>query len=141
MLERQAMRAGPVHVQLRLAPCLRLITKSCVTSKRLYIARIAGSSKKATRPFPLEGKLLGCFCEVRFPVFSSWPSTWTVLSSMLSCSEIYRRFTGGFARNRGLLGHSVRTVRSMQNLQMPCPAGFSSKSLASGDVVQLVRTL
>src|SRR5437667_12794467 len=116
MLERQAMRAGPVHVQLRLAPCLRLITKSCVTSKRLYIARIAGPSKTAARPFPLEGKLLGCFCEVRFPVFSSWPSTWTVLSSMLSCLEIYRRFTGGFARNRGLLGHSVRTVRLMQNL-------------------------
>ncbi len=33
MLERQAMRAGPVHVELRLVPCLRLITKSCVTSK------------------------------------------------------------------------------------------------------------
>jgi len=26
MLERQAMRAGPVHVKLRLVPCLRLIT-------------------------------------------------------------------------------------------------------------------
>src|SRR5260370_40008501 len=48
---------------------------------------------------------------------------------MLSCSEIYRRFTGGFARNRGLLGHAVRTVRSMQNLQMPCPARVSAKSL------------
>jgi len=34
LLERQAMRAGPFQVQLRLVPCLRLITKSCVTSKR-----------------------------------------------------------------------------------------------------------
>ncbi len=90
---------------------------------------ILGGAKKPARTFALEGKLLGCFCEVRFPVFSSWLSMWTVLSSVLSCSEVYRRFTGGFARNRGLLGHSVRTVRSMQNLQMPCPARFSAKSL------------
>jgi hypothetical protein len=101
----------------------------CDFDEKRYIARIAGPSKTAACPFPLEGKLLGCFCEVRFPVFSSWPSTWTVLSSVLSCLEIYRRFTGGFARNRGLLGHSVRTVRSMQNLQIPCPARFSAKSL------------
>ena len=98
-------------------------------SHTLYIARIAGPSKTAARPFPLEGKLLGCFCEVDFSVFSSWPSTWTVLGDTAVHSEIYRRFTGGFARNRGLLGHSVRTVRSMQNLQMPCPAWFSAKSL------------
>ncbi len=129
MLERQAMRAGPVHVQLRLAPCLRLITKSCVTSRRAAHRWNRRPVENGHAPFPLEGKLLGCFCEVRFPVFSSWPSTWTVLSSMLSFSEIYRRFTGGFARNRDLLGHSVRTVRSMQNLQMPCPERFSAKSL------------
>jgi hypothetical protein len=85
---------GPVHVQLRRACCLRLVTKSCVRFvERLCISRIAGQSKTATRPFPREGKLLGCFCEVRFPVFSCWPSTWTVLSTMLRCSEIYRRFT------------------------------------------------
>src|SRR5712692_6232822 len=100
-----------------------------ISARKLGILGGTGPSKTATRPFLLEGKLLGCFCEVRFPVFSSWLSTCTVLSSVLSCSEVYRRFTGGFARNRGLLGHSVRTVRSMQNLQMPCPARFSAKSL------------
>src|SRR5258707_14616219 len=105
MLERQAMRAGPVHVQLRRAPCLRLITKSCVTSKRLYIARIAGSSKTATRPFPLEGKLLGCFCEVRFPLFSSWPSARIVLGNTVVRSGIWGRFGGGSAGKSALLGN------------------------------------
>ena len=100
-----------------------------ISARKLGILGGTGPSKTATRPFLLEGKLSGCFCEVRFPVFSSWLSTWTVLSSVLSCSEVYRRFTGGFARNRGLLGHSVRRVRCMQNLQMPCPARFSVKSL------------
>src|SRR5258708_34262522 len=60
--------------------------------------------RQSGRPFALKGKLLRCFCEVRFPVFSSWLSTWTVLSSVLSCSEVYRRFTGGFFRNMGLFG-------------------------------------
>src|SRR6266576_3091412 len=130
MLERQAMRADPDHVQLRRAPCLRLDHKIvCDFEEGCTSLESQVRRKRRRAPFPLEGKLLGCFCEVRFPVFSSWPSTWTVLRSMLSCSEIYRRFTGGFARNKGLLGHSVRTVRSMQNLQMPCTARFSPKVL------------
>jgi hypothetical protein len=91
-------------------------------------------------------ELHACSCpfqKIWRPVFSSWPSTWTVLSIMLSCSGIYRRFTGGFARNRGLLGHSVRTVRSMQNPANAFPSEVFSEvvDLASGDVVQLVRTL
>src|SRR5216684_1843893 len=39
-----------------------------------------------------------------------------------SLQAVYRRF----CQEQGLLGHSVRTVRSMQNLQMPCPARFSA---------------
>jgi hypothetical protein len=81
-------------------------------------------SKTATRPFPLEGKLLGCFCEVCFPLFSSWPSASIVPGTTAVRPEIYRRFTGGFAGNKGWLGHSVRMVRFMQNLKMPVQQGF-----------------
>jgi len=76
-------------------------------------------------------------------VFSSWPSTWTVLSSMLSCSEIYRRFTGGFAQEQGL----VRAFCTNSALYAKPVNALSSKvfsevvDLASGDVVQSVRTL
>src|SRR5229473_4022464 len=117
MLERQAMRAGPVHVQLRRVPCLRLINKSCVTSKRLYIARIAGPSKTATRPFPLEGKLLGCFCEVRFPLFSSWPSARIVLGNTVVRSEIYWRFISGFRPIGSNQGRSGQVGHYMQIAQ------------------------
>src|SRR5258708_27998052 len=73
--------------------------------------------RQSGRPFALKGKLLRCFCEVRFPVFSSWLSTWTVLSSVLSCSEVYRRFTGGFFRERGFVGDFFRKMGFFQKTQ------------------------
>jgi len=69
------------------------------------------------RPFALEGKLLGCFCEVRFPLFSSWPSTWTVLSNAAVRSEICGRFGGGSAGNSALLRKGRQLVRYMQIAQ------------------------
>jgi hypothetical protein len=52
MLETRAMRAGPVHPQLRLAPCLRLITKSWVTSKRAVHRYNRRSVENGDAPFP-----------------------------------------------------------------------------------------
>jgi hypothetical protein len=85
---------------------------------------ILGSAKKSARTFALEGKLLGCFCEVRFPVFSSWPSMWIVLSSVLSCSEIYGRFMGGSDRNRSNSGRRGQCVQHMQIAQSRINTGY-----------------
>src|SRR6266851_4475599 len=63
-----------------------------------------GSGAKNQRSKQDHREAVRMFLGGSFPLFSCWPSTWTVLSSMLSCSEIYRRFTGGFARNRACEG-------------------------------------
>src|SRR6266849_5928409 len=81
-------------------------------------------SKTATRPFALEGKLLGCFCEVRFPVFSSWPSARIVLSSMEVRLEVYGRFMGGSDRNRCNSGRLGQSVQHMQIAQSRINTGY-----------------
>ena len=86
-------------------------------SHTLYIARIAGPSKTAARPFPLEGKLLGCSWEVHFPLFSSRPLALVVLSNEAVRSEICRRFGGGSDRNRALLGNRGNSMHDMQFVQ------------------------
>src|SRR5258708_29645480 len=85
--------------------------------------------RQSGRPFLLEGKLLGCFCEVRFPVFYSWLSTWTVLSSVLSCSEVYRRFTGGFFQDKGVFGGSLREQRSLPKMLKSFSTKVSAQAL------------
>ena len=75
---------------------------------------ILGGAKKPARTFALEGKLLGCFCEVRFPVFSSWPSARIVLGNKAVRSEIYGRFMGGSDRNRSNSGRLGQCVLHMQ---------------------------
>src|SRR5258708_36818817 len=89
-----------------------------ISARKLGILGGTGPSKTATRPFLLEGKLLGCFCEVRFPVVSSWLSTWTVLSSVLSCLEVYRRFSGGFCLYKGACFSSFGATGPSQNIAM-----------------------
>jgi len=78
---------------------------------------ILGGAKKPARTFALEGKLLGCFCEVRFPLFSSRPSARIVLGNTGVRSEICRRFGGGSDRNRALLGQSCNSMHDMQIAQ------------------------
>ncbi len=80
-------------------------------------ARYEGPSKTVTRPFALEGKLLGCFGEVRFPVFSSWPSARIVLGNRVVRSDIYWRFISGFCPIRSNPGRSGQTVHYMQIAQ------------------------
>ena len=73
-------------------------------------------------------RLLGCFCEVRFPVFSSWPSARIVLSKTEVRSEIYGRFMGGSDRNRSNSGQSGQCVQHMQIVQSRINIGdFASR--------------
>src|SRR5258708_3344228 len=81
-------------------------------------------SKTATRPFPLEGKLLGCFCEVRFPVFSSWPSARIILGNTVVRSGIWGRFGGGYAGKSALLGKGRQLVHDMQFVQSRINTGY-----------------
>src|SRR5260370_12746261 len=67
--------------------------------------------------FPLEGKLLGCFCEVRFPSFSSWPSARIILGNTVVRSEIWGRVGGGSAGKSALLGKGRQLVHDMQFVQ------------------------
>src|SRR6267154_4150645 len=69
------------------------------------------------RPFALDGKLLGCFCEVRFPVFSSWPLARIVLGNTVVRSENYWLFISGFCPIRSNPGRSGQTVHYMQIVQ------------------------
>jgi hypothetical protein len=87
-----------------------------ISARKLGILGGTGPSKTATRPFLLEGKLLGCFCEV-FPLFSCWPSARTVLKSVVAYPEICRRFGGGSAGNGALLGNGRQSVHYMQIVQ------------------------
>src|SRR6266536_6196931 len=80
------------------------------------------------RPFALDGKLLGCFCEVRFPVFSSWPLARIVLGNTTVRSEICGRFGGGSAGNNALLGKGRQVVHYMQIAQSRINTGdFASR--------------
>src|SRR5205823_14398870 len=76
------------------------------------------------RPFALDGKLLGCFCEVRFPVFSSWPLARIVLGNTTVRSEIYGRFMGGSDRNRSNSGRLGQFVQHMQIAQSLINTGY-----------------
>ena len=78
---------------------------------------ILGGAKKPARTFALEGKLLGCFCEVHFPLFSSRPLALVALSTAAVRSEICRRFGGGSDRNRALLGNIGNSMHDMQFVQ------------------------
>src|SRR5712692_8765521 len=49
-----------------------------ISARRLGIL---GGAKKPARTFALEGKLLGCFCEVHLPLFSFRPLTLVALSN------------------------------------------------------------
>jgi len=82
------------------------------TSLELQVHR-----KRATRPFPLEGKLLGCFCEVGLPLFSSWPSARIVLGIRGVRSDIYWRFISGFCPIRSNQGRSGQIGQYMQIVQ------------------------
>ena len=94
----------------------------------LYIARIAGPSKTATRPFPLEGKLLGCFCEVHLPLFSCRPLTLVALSNAAVRSEIYWRFISGFCPIKSNQGRSGQSGHYMQIAQCSINTGdFASR--------------
>jgi len=84
---------------------------------------IAGPSKTATRPFPLEGKLLGCFCEVLFPLFSAWLSARIIVGDGVVCAEICGRFGGGSDRNRALLGNRGNSMHDMQFVQIRINTG------------------
>jgi len=75
-------------------------------------------------PFPLEGKLLGCFCEVRFPSFSSWPSARIILGNTVVRSEIWGRFGGGSAGKSALLGKGRQLVHDMQFVQSRIKTGY-----------------
>src|SRR5438034_10587932 len=73
------------------------------------------------RTFALEGKLLGCFCEVHLPLFSLRPATRVALSNAAVRSEIYWRFISGFCPIRsnqgrsGQIGHYMKIVQSRIN--------------------------
>jgi hypothetical protein len=81
-------------------------------------------SKTATRAFPLEGKLLGCFCEVRFPLFSYWPSVRIVLGNTVVRSENYWRFISGFCPIRSNPGRSGQMVHHMKTVQCRINTGY-----------------
>jgi hypothetical protein len=86
--------------------------------------RILGGAKNPARTFALEGKLLGCFCEVHFPLFSSRPSAGVALSNMEARSEIYGRFMGGSGRNRSNSGRLGQYVQHMQIVQSRINTGY-----------------
>src|SRR6266566_4215446 len=73
------------------------------------------------RTFALEGKLLGCFCEVHSPLFSFRPLTLIALSNAAVRSEIYWRFISGFCPIRsnqgrsGQIGHYMQIAQSRIN--------------------------
>src|SRR5438874_3451615 len=69
------------------------------------------------RPFALDGKLLGCFSEVRFPLFSSWPSARIVLGNTVVRSDNYWRFISGFCPIKSNPGRSGQIVQYMQIVQ------------------------
>ena len=82
----------------------------------------------SARPFALEGKLLGCFCEVRFSLFCSWPLAAIVLSNTEVRLEIYGRFMGGSDRNRSNSGRLGQCVQHMQIAQIRINTGdFASR--------------
>src|SRR5437667_2476174 len=81
------------------------------------------------RPFALDGKRLGCFCEVRFAVFSSWPLARIVLGNTTVRSEICGRLGGGSAGNNALLGKGRRLVHDMQCVQTRINTGYFAISL------------
>src|SRR6266566_8616355 len=90
-------------------------------AKRAFcVARIPATGKPA-RTFALEGKLLGCFCEVHLPLFSFRPLTLVALSNAAVRSEIYWRFISGFCPIRsnqgrsGQIGHYMQIVQSRIN--------------------------
>src|SRR5260370_18766315 len=103
-LEIAQMRSQQCLVRVATIHEMNLLIKYVeeISARKLGILGGTGPSKTATRPFLLEGKLLGCFCEVRFPVFSSLVSTWPVLGRVVSCSEVYRRLTSGSFREGGM---------------------------------------
>ena len=78
---------------------------------------ILGGAKKPARTFALEGKLLGCFCEVHLPLFSFRPLTLVALSNVAVRSEIYWRFISGFCPIRSNQGRSGQSGHYMQIAQ------------------------
>jgi hypothetical protein len=78
---------------------------------------ILGGAKKPARTFALEGKLLGCFCEVHLPLFSFRPLTLVALSNAAVRSEIYWRFISGFCPIRSNQGRSGQSGHYMQIAQ------------------------
>jgi hypothetical protein len=77
--------------------------------------------EQSTRPFALEGKLLGCFCEVHLPLFSFRPLRRVAVSNAAFRSEIYWRFISGFCPTesnqgrRGQTGHYVQIAQCRIN--------------------------
>src|SRR5216684_3345308 len=87
------------------------------------------SVENGDAPFPAGREAVRMFLRGSFPcvfflaINVDRPEQYAEL--LRNLQAVYRRF----CQEQGLLGHSVPTVRSMQNLQMPCPARFSEKSL------------
>ena len=74
------------------------------------------------------GKLLGCFCEVRLPLFSFRPLTRVVLSNASVRSEVYWRFISGSCRIRSNQGQSGQIGHYMQIVQSRIKTGdFASR--------------
>ena len=100
---------------------------------------LESEARNVGTPFRAGREAVTMFLRGSFPVFSSWPSTRIVLGNTAVRSEIYRRF----CREQGL----VRTFCANGALYAEPAKALSSKvssevvDLASGDVVQLVRTL
>ncbi len=68
------------------------------------------------RPFALQIEAVKMF-EMRFPLFSTWPSARIIVVNGVVCAEICRRFGGGSDRNRALLGNRGNSMHDMQLVQ------------------------
>src|SRR5260370_6014662 len=128
MLERQAMRAGPLHVQLRLAPCLRLGTKSCVTSKRAVHRENRRSVKNGDAPFPAGREAVRMFLRGSFPcvfflaINVDRPEQYAELLRNLQAA--YRRCC---SRKGRFLALSARRLPSSQSLPTTFPKGVCER--------------
>ncbi len=90
------------------------------SSRPVEASTLSAADHKIARDF----EEAGCFCEVRFPVFSSWPSARIVLSSTEVRIEIYGRFMGGSDRNRSNSGRRGQCVQHMQIAQSRINTGY-----------------
>ncbi len=94
----------------------------------LWIVGIQVASLFKQRTFALEGKLLGCFCEVHLPLFSLRPVTRVALSNAAVRFEIYWRFISGSCPIRSNQGRSGQIVQHMQIAQSRINTGdFASR--------------